>query len=129
MSTSKQLNDASASAKGTIYQIYVAVDKCVEMVAGQKVLIEKLGDVTVSEEAQIEIKHYADTLTDNHDNIWKTLKNWMQDDFNNKHFVSLILYTTQQFGENALLKSWNELLLEKRIETLKSILVNSETRD
>ena len=71
MSQSQQrlVNDASASAKGTIYQLYVAVQKCFEMIAGQKVLVEQCGDVTVSGSQQIELKLYHDYLTDNHDNF------------------------------------------------------------
>lgn len=40
MSADKLRQDATASTKGTIYQLCVAVQKCYEMVDGQKVLIE-----------------------------------------------------------------------------------------
>jgi hypothetical protein len=38
----KLRHDASASISGTIYQFYVAVDKCFDLLEGEKVIIEKL---------------------------------------------------------------------------------------
>lgn len=45
MSNNQLVHDASASTKGIIYQFYIAVQKCLELVSGQKVLIEKFGHI------------------------------------------------------------------------------------
>ena len=39
MTESKLSNDASASVKGTLYQLYVAVEKCFGMISGQKIIV------------------------------------------------------------------------------------------
>lgn len=121
MRADKLIQDAPASTKSIIYQLCVAVDKCYDMVAGQKVLIECQGDVTVQDSIQVEVKHYNDALTDNHINFWKTLRNWMQDNFDITPYSSLILYTTQQFGERAKIKQWNSVSPERRLGILKEI--------
>lgn len=129
MGSNKLIHDATASTKGTIYQLCVAVQKCYEMVAGQKVLIECQGDITILNSQQVETKHYSDALTDNHPNIWKTLQNWMQDDFDSELYASLILYTTQQFGERATISKWNEETPQNRIEILEAIHSQAEGRE
>lgn len=59
--------DATASTKGTLYQLWIAVLKCYEMFKnGQKILIETQGDITRVDDVQIEVKQYSDLLTDNH---------------------------------------------------------------
>ena len=129
MSSDKLLHDATSSTKGTIYQLCVAVEKCYEMVIGQKVLIECQGDVTIPDSQQIETKFYSGVLTDNHPNIWKTLINWMQDGFDPTRYSSLILYTTQQFGERSTISEWNGMTLQRRIETLEGINRLEEERE
>ena len=128
--TASKLNqDATASSKGTTYQFCVAVQKCYEMVAGQKVLVESKGDVTIDESQQVETKLYNDVLTDSHINFWKTLYNWMHDNFDPKPYSSLILYTTQQFGERATISEWNESNSKKRLEILQAIHQQAEERE
>lgn len=127
--TNRLPHDASASTKGTIYQLYVAVHKCFEMVSGQKVLIERFGDVTISDSQQIETKLYAEPLTDNHINFWKTLNNWMHDAFDNKAYSSLILCTTQAFGEHAIISEWNGVASARRLEILETIHKQAEERE
>jgi len=129
MSADKLIHDATASTKGTIYQLCVAVQKCYEMVTAQKVLIESQGDVTISDNQQVETKLYSDALTDNHKNFWNTLYNWMQDDFNVTPYASLILYTTQQFGERATISKWNEATSQERLEILEAIHKQAEERE
>nr|QNO44328.1 hypothetical protein JKAPHALJ_00015 [Methanosarcinales archaeon ANME-2c ERB4]QNO46489.1 hypothetical protein PAACNKLE_00025 [Methanosarcinales archaeon ANME-2c ERB4] len=128
MSADRLIHDATASTKGTIYQLCVAVQKCYEMIAGQKVLIECQGDITIPNSQQVETKHYSDTLTDNHPNIWKTLQNWMQDDFDAEPYTSLILYTTQQFGERAAISRWNGATSQERLEIIEAIHRQAEER-
>lgn len=129
MSNSKLNHDATASSKGTIYQFCVAVQKCYEMTAGQKVLIESQGDVTISGSQQVETKYYSDPLTDGHINFWKTLHNWMQDDFDPTRYTSLILYTTQRLGERSTISKWNESTPQKRLDILQAIYQQAEKRE
>lgn len=129
MSSNKLRQDATASTKGAIYQLCVAVQKCYEMIAGQKVFVENLGDVTIEDQEQVETKYYRDSLTDNHSNFWNTLHNWVKDGFDSSPYTSLILYTTQQFGEKATISEWNNSDLEGRFEILSKIHKKSEERN
>lgn len=116
----KLKNDSTATFKPIIYQFYIALEKCFEMVDGESVYIEKYGDVTVSDSLQVEVKDYGDDLTDSHENIWKTLKNWLDTSFDISHYKNLILLTTQNFSKESSLKSWNS----KNEEEKKQILID-----
>ncbi len=120
MHANKLINDGTASIRGDLHQLWVVVEKCFEMHKfEQKILIETQGDVTG--EDQIEVKLYTDSLTDNHLCFWKTLNNWLQDDFNPLDYNNLILLTTQQFGPNAKIKNWNNETLEDRYKIIQAI--------
>lgn len=129
MTKSKLSNDASASVKGTLYQLYVAVEKCFGMISGQKIIIERYGDVTVSESQQIEVKHYGDPLTNGHLNFWTTLKNWMRDDFDETAYTALLLCTTQEIGNQSLLEEWNSKDTNGRTAILNTIHDQAECRE
>jgi hypothetical protein len=129
MGTRHLAQDASESIKGNIYGFYLAVQKCFEMVSGQKVLIEKCGDVTIDGVEQIEAKHCHDPLTDNHINLWKTLRNWTQAGFDPLTYMSLLLVTTQKFGANATIAEWNEADANRRLDILHTIHREAEERE
>ncbi|MES9904592.1 MAG: hypothetical protein ABW168_18180 [Sedimenticola sp.] len=124
----KQGNDATPSSKGTIYQICVGVQKCYEMREGQKVLIEREGDVSIEGDQQVETKQYSDVLTDSHLNFWNTLVNWIAEGFDDEKYSSLILHTTQDFGATTRLKQWNESNTSERIGILETIAKAGESR-
>lgn len=122
---SKKLkHDSTATFKPIIYQFYIALEKCFEMVEKESVYIEKYGDVTVSESIQIEVKDYSDDLTDSHENLWKTLKNWIDIDFNVSLYKSLILLTTQKLSKESSLINWNTKSPTDKKEILKNIYSN-----
>lgn len=121
MSSSYVRQDATPSTRGTIYHLCVAVARCYEMRKGEKLLIEELGDVTVQDREQVEVKQYTDDLTDGHHNFWNTLHNWMIDAFNADVYTSLILHTTQKFGAKARLNGWNDASANQRIMILSEI--------
>jgi len=121
MSTEKVRQDATASTRATIYQLCVAVDSCYKLREGQKLLIEELGDITIEGDQQVEVKHYSDRLTDGHPNLWNTLRNWMDDEFDHSSYTSLILHTTQEFGPEATICEWNSSNPEERIALLLAI--------
>ncbi len=129
MTEKKLSNDASASAKGTLYQLYIAVEKCFGMISGQKIIIERYGDVTVTKSQQLEIKHYGEPLTDSHLNFWTTLKNWMRDDFDETAYADLLLCTTQEIGDQSLLKEWNSKDVDGRLAILNAIHQRAELRE
>lgn len=117
----KLRHDDTSGIAGTIYQFYVTVEQCFNLKEGEKLIIEKYGDITISGSLQIEVKKYEDKLTDLHENIWNTINNWLQDGFRPNYYKELILLTTQEFGTNSLFKNWNDEQLDKKKEILKMI--------
>lgn len=129
MAEDKKLsNDATPSVSGTIYQICVALERAFMLEEGQKIWIEKFGDVTVSGHEQIETKLYSDPLTDSHPNFWNTLKNWLLPEFNHAEYIHLTLLTTQSIGVDSKLIQWNDSPPSKRLKILQEILNESEAR-
>ena len=114
-------NDSTSSMQAIVFQFYVALEKCFDLLKGEKLYIELYGDVSVSHNSQIEVKNYKENLTDTHENIWKTLKNWLDPSFDPSHYKSLILLTTQVLGVKSSLTNWNsKTSIEKRniLETI-----------
>ena len=108
----------------------MALLKCFELVSGQKLFIERFGDVTVDQREQIETKLYSDCLTHNHHNFWNTLRNWLHAGFDDTPYVWLILHTTQPFvTAKARLARWNGLDNAARLLVLKDIHQESENRE
>src|SRR5574344_920070 len=92
-------NTATDSTRAIFHQQWVALHCCFDMDSpSQQILIESLGDVTVENDTQVEVKKYADSLTDGHLNFWKTLRNWMDEHFDDSPYRSLILLTTQEYS-------------------------------
>jgi hypothetical protein len=120
MSDTKLENDASDSIGGIIYQFYIALDKCFELIEGESVFIEKDGDVSNHTE-QIEVKNYSDALTDSHINFWNTTNNWLKPEFDHSKYKSLILLTTQDYGVRTLFKGWNDANSVERLSILNKI--------
>lgn len=120
--------DNTPSFKGSIYQLYFALQKCFEMEPGQKVFIETYGDVTLSGSEQFELKYHQGNLTDSDCNFWNTLRNWMHEDFDESEYSALILCTTQIYGDNTKFTEWNAVNTDQRFEIIKDILNDSEIR-
>jgi hypothetical protein len=128
-SKTKLSHDATATTRGTLYQLWVAVQKCYEMFQlDQMVLIETQGDVTKNKEEQTEVKHYSDPLTDNHICFWKTLNNWMQEAFDPTSYSTLILLTTQEFGQNSTISEWNDKSPNERLAIIEKIVEQAEDK-
>ncbi|WP_135611101.1 ABC-three component system protein [Methanococcoides sp. AM1] len=126
---SKIKHSAAPSIEGTIYQFYIAIDKCFELLEGEKIFIETYGDVTVSGMCQIEVKHYTEDLTDLHENVWKTINNWLQDNFDTGFYKNLILLTTQRFGSKSSFKGWNNRLKSEKKQILDDIALKYQQRN
>lgn len=126
MSRGQTKNAALTTALAFHYQVLIGLDKCFSLEEGQSVWFEKDGDVSlISPDAlvstQTEVKNYAAPLTDHHENLWKTLKNWLAPEFDHTQYGALILHTTQAFGATTRLRDWNMQTAEQRLAVLKEI--------
>lgn len=124
----KLLHDSTETFKPIIYQFYIALEKCFELVDGESVYIETYGDVTVSSDTQIEVKDYKKDLTDLDHNIWKTLKNWLDINFDESHYKTLILLSTQNLSSNTSFKEWNIKDKNQKLQVLKDIETKFNTK-
>ena len=124
--------DSTSSVKGVLFQFLIALERCFEMQEGQSVYIETYGDVSVlgdlSDSKQIESKLYKKALTDSDKNVWKSIYNWMREDFPVDTFSSLILLTTQKVPMGSAWLNWNEKNPSERMEVLRNIKKNFDSR-
>ncbi len=125
----KLKNDASSTISGIIYQFYIALEYCFNLKEGEKLFIEKYGDVSISNSKQIEVKKYSDKLTDTHQNIWKTLNNWLHYSFNCDLYKELILLTTQEYGKRSKFIGWNNKNVEEKYKILSEIFTTMSEKD
>lgn len=119
-------NAALTTALAFHYQVLIGLNKCFALEEGQSVWFEKDGDVSlISPDAlastQTEVKDYQAALTDHHENLWKTLKNWLTPEFDHAQYGALVLHTTQAFGTTTRLSYWNMQTAEQRLAVLKAI--------
>ncbi|RXI45762.1 hypothetical protein CRU99_03440 [Malaciobacter mytili] len=114
-------NDSTKTFKPIIYQFLVALEKCFEMKNDESVWIEKYGDVTNSNGEQIEVKAYQKDLTDLDYNVWKTIKNWLDDGFDISYYYSLVLLTTQTISPTSKFIDWNSKYKDEKLQILNSI--------
>ena len=126
MGGGKTKNAALTTALAFHYQALIGLDKCFSLEEGQSVWFEKDGDVSLisadaMESTQTEVKDYSAALTDHHENLWKTLKNWLAPEFDHAQYGALVLHTTQAFGVTTRLKDWNSQSAAQRLQVLKDI--------
>ncbi|MGV2812618.1 hypothetical protein [Enterobacter cancerogenus] len=122
-------NNASESTEGHIYQIYTALYYCKDLLKDECLYFEKYGDITISDDCQIEVKRYHEDLNDTHINIWKTIKNWLHSSFEPSIYNKLILLTTQQFSKTSTLKNWNSKTDTEKFLALEKIYELSKKRN
>lgn len=124
----------SASLETTtalIYQTLVGLNQCYEMKRGEAIWFEKDGDVSLRglqpyRSMQTEVKLYSSPLTDHHENFWKTLKNWLSEEFDHAKYASLVLHTNQKFGVNSTLNDWNSKDTDERMKIVEDIVKTRE---
>ncbi|MEP4890965.1 MAG: hypothetical protein ABJV04_13125 [Aliiglaciecola sp.] len=126
MSNSLPKNVALTTALAFHYQVLIGLDKCFALEEGQSVWFEKDGDVSLMSpdaltSTQTEVKDYSTPLTDHHENLWKTIKNWLAPEFCHAQYGALVLHTTQTFGTTTRLHNWNSQTAEQRLAVLRSI--------
>lgn len=115
------VHDSTKTFKPIIYQFLIALEKCFEMQNDESIWIEKYGDVTNSSGEQVEVKNYQKNLTDLDHNVWKTLKNWLDDGFDISFYHSFILLTTQTISPTSKFIDWNNKNIDEKLEILNSI--------
>ena len=124
--------DSTSSIKGVLFQFLIALERCFEMQEGQSVYIETYGDVSVlgnlSDSKQIESKLYKRNLTDLDKNVWKSIYNWMREDFPVDTFSSLILLTTQKIPIGSAWLNWNGKNPSERMDVLRDIKKSFDSR-
>lgn len=126
MSAGQTKNAALTTALAFHYQMLIGLEKCFKLQEGQSVWFETDGDVSVVGKDvkgafQTEVKDCSSPLTDHHENLWKTLNNWLDPKFEHEKYGALILHTTQFFGATTRLKGWNTQKPAQRLKTLKDI--------
>jgi hypothetical protein len=121
VNNSKLANDDSLGTRARIYQVLVALEKCFELESGQKVLIEREGDVSLLPGYQYEVKLQTAPITDCSVSFWKTLNNWMMPEFDEAAYQFLILLTTQEISDESLFAKWNQSDVDQRILILDQI--------
>lgn len=129
---SKLKFDSTSSVKGVLFQFLIALERCFEMQEGQSVYIETYGDVSIlgklSDSKQIESKLYKRNLIDLDKNVWKTIYNWIREDFPIDIFSSLILLTTQKVPIGSAWLNWNGKNPSERMEVLRNIKKSFDSR-
>lgn len=114
-------HDSTKTFKPIIYQFLIALEKCFEMKNDESIWIEKYGDVTNSNGEQIEVKDYQKDLTDLDHNVWKTMKNWLDDGFCISYYNSLVLLTTQTISRTSKFIDWNSRNKDEKLQILNTI--------
>lgn len=128
MAVAQTKNAALTTTLAFHYQVLIGLEQCFAMQEGQSVWFERDGDVSLIGEPDIskqtEVKNYTEPLTDHHENLWKTLKNWLSPGSEYENYAALVLHTTQAFGVTTSLKDWNEQSADQRLKTLQAIFNN-----
>ncbi|HEE0487259.1 TPA: hypothetical protein R6321_000467 [Klebsiella pneumoniae] len=91
MNGSQTKNAALTTALAFHYQVLIGLDKCFSLQDEQSIWFEKDGDISlvsnkIDESTQTEAKNYAAPLTDHHENLWNTLKNWLDANFKHENY-------------------------------------------
>jgi hypothetical protein len=121
--------DATKALTGFIYQFYEAIHWGFNLKKEQTIYFEKYGDITVSGDSNIEVKHYTSSLlTDEDENFWKTLSNWLHVDFDHSYYSSLILLTTQKISMTSEFLGWNKKLKNEKLNIIQGIITTANTR-
>ena len=123
-------NDATSKILGFDYQKLIALERCLNAKPNEYIWIECKGDVADSK-TSVEVKHHESkhNLSSNSVDVWKTIKNYVDnsnviDDFNH-----LILHTTSTVPEDSIFYEWNKLSpMQKRKKLINQVPVEG-TKD
>lgn len=116
-------NTAALSQLGNLYQYLVALEVCLTLPRGKVVALEKFGDITTAD-YQYELKHHNNTshvLVDTHVDLWKTLKNWVDNRSSLQAFSGLVLLTSSVVRDASMVGRWHDLDVDQRYIELRKI--------
>lgn len=123
MNKKKNITDATPSQKWNIYQYVLVIEKLLTSKDWETIFIETFWDLSDSKES-IESKHHEKSITlwDKHEDLWKTIYNWLNwyDIFIKYH--TLIFYTTARLSEKSSLLNWNTSTLKEKYKILNDII-------
>ena len=94
-------NNATPKYLGYFYQVLIAIEQCFHASSNETIWLECCGDV-YDGQTSTEVKHHFGdgNLTDNSDDFWKTLKNYVVEDVT--PFNSLVLHTTAKIPKTSI---------------------------
>jgi len=113
------------STIGNFYHYLIVINKLFYLKENQKIIIEVNGDITIAKIdnstflENYEIKYHQDDNKLNYANedLWKSIKNWVQDVDNYDESTRLILYTTSSLDDELI--DFNRISIDERLELLK----------
>ena len=116
------VNNATSKILGIEYQKLIALEKCFNANSNEVIYIECLGDVAAGSDA-IEVKHHEGEgkLTDKSIDIWKTLKNLVEEKTLFEQFDRFILHTTSDIKSGSIFENWNSLSENERYQKIITV--------
>lgn len=119
VSTQTFSNDSTRKQLGFTYQHLIALEKCLDAKPNQSIWIECKGDVA-DDVSTVEVKHHISShnITDNSIDVWKTLKNYVEEKNTAQSFAQLILHTTSTVADTSIFSQWKELSTIKKRKAL-----------
>jgi len=119
LKTEKFSNDATSKLLGYDYQKLIALEYCLNAKKNDHIWIECRGDVADSS-ISLEVKHHLEdsNITSNSVDVWKTLRNYVNEFAIVDTFNRLILHTTSVSKSDSIFYKWNNLTAKKKREKL-----------
>ncbi|HED1679305.1 TPA: hypothetical protein R4Q56_005762 [Pseudomonas aeruginosa] len=111
--------DNTSKYLGFTYQKLVGLEMCFDAPENSKLYLEFYGDVS-KPDASYEVKHHAGEhfITSNSVDVWKTLKNHVEDYERLSIFNFLVLLTTSNIRSDSIFYGWENLAPEERAQKL-----------
>jgi hypothetical protein len=108
-------NDNTQKLLGFDYQKLVALEMCMDAEKNQHIWIECKGDVATND-TSTEVKHHnkRHNLSSNSEDVWKTIKNYVNDKHVVEGFNHLRLHTTSIISEGSIFYGWNDLTANQK---------------
>lgn len=112
-------NDNSLKQLGIEYQKLVALESCLNAKANERIWIECRGDIATTT-ISTEVKHHTERhqITSNSEDVWKTLKNYVENESATLDFEKLILHTTSSISQNSIFNDWDTISTKEKIRRL-----------
>ena len=113
-------NDGTSKILGIEYQKLIALEYCLNAKKNEHIWLEYKGDVA-NADTSVEVKHHTvkHSISDNSEDVWKTLKNYTVEFDVVQEFSKLVLLTTSTINKDSIFFNWNSLNgIEKKSKLL-----------